>query len=125
MNTIFLSKEWVARVWLDDAPVHKNFNSFIAARAIQKKENAVYLRYQKVKIELLLPLGGRFLYGLLGCELSFCGFTHGFRHAPDHWHLSTSGVDRKVPPLVENLLSPRQDITVSPFLYRSLILVPP
>lgn len=70
MNRIFLSKERVARIWLDDAPVHKDFNSLLAASATQKKENAVYLRYQKVKIELLLPLGGRFLYGLLGCELS-------------------------------------------------------
>jgi RHS repeat-associated protein len=26
-----------------------------------------------------------------------CGFTNGFRHAPDHWHLSTSGIDPRVP----------------------------
>lgn len=70
MNRIILSKGRVARIWLDDAPMHSNFNSLVIAGANQKKRNAAHLRCQKVKVELLLPLGGRFLYGLLGCELS-------------------------------------------------------
>lgn len=70
MKALKLSKERSARVWIDENPPIGTSvnNSRVSHRAIKIQEVRP-LKHKIVTIELLVPLGGRFLYGLLGCEV--------------------------------------------------------
>ena len=70
MTILMLSKERRARVWFDSPPPNvclsagpTNFYRRIDA------PDARVLKHKTVTVELFIPVGGRFLYGLLGCEV--------------------------------------------------------
>ncbi|MGX9773204.1 hypothetical protein ACWYXN_06805 [Janthinobacterium aestuarii] len=68
MSEIMLSKERRARVWIDDIPS----SFFYPVGEINflnnlKNKNLIF-QNKMVAIELFIPVGGRFLYGMLGCE---------------------------------------------------------
>lgn len=65
-----LSKERCARVWLDEPPAEAIYQTAPTGyhRRINVSDSFTAQR-TSATIELLVPLGGRFLYGLLGCEM--------------------------------------------------------
>lgn len=69
MTILMLSKERRARVWLDKLPENEVFLASATDhhRRIDVAGNCASKR-KIVAVELFIPLGGRFLYGLLGCE---------------------------------------------------------
>ena len=69
--TYTLSKERQVRIWFP-APPENTIVSLASISACRKIEhlNSRPITRHSVAIELLIPLGGRFLYGLLGAEAS-------------------------------------------------------
>jgi len=69
MTILLLSKERRARVWFDGSP--ENAVRMVGAtqfcRRIGPTSDSKYVG-RSVTVELFVPLGGRFVYGLLGCE---------------------------------------------------------
>ena len=66
---LLLSRERRARVWLDVAPPLSQIAVGPATRHERLVVSGTRLANHKTAtIELFLPLGGRFMYGLLGCE---------------------------------------------------------
>lgn len=70
MNTLTLSRERRARVWLEELPA---IPQEIEGSLVQSARINAPIRHlpamKRVAIELFVPLGGRFMYGLLGVEL--------------------------------------------------------
>lgn len=70
MTILRLSKERRARVWFDEPPA--NNVSLAGPTEYHRRVDSVgncELTCRTATVELFIPLGGRFLYGLLGCEV--------------------------------------------------------
>ncbi|MFC5473990.1 hypothetical protein [Paraherbaspirillum soli] len=71
MTILALSKERRARVWLDSSPpdIFTSASPTYFHRRIETPNMRV-ANHRIATVELFIPLGGRFLYGLLGCEIN-------------------------------------------------------
>lgn len=71
MRSFNLTKERQARIWLDEIPGRdQNAAKAKSYRIEQRCDGDARIVRSSIAVELFIPLGGRFQYGFLGCQLA-------------------------------------------------------
>jgi hypothetical protein len=70
MSIIGLKSPYSARVWLDELPSLRSESHHILEKKLQVSRSVGTRNVRMAAIEVFIPRGGRFIYGLLGVEFA-------------------------------------------------------
>lgn len=69
VKTFNLTRERIARIWVNQLPEPvQSSKVYVNARPASGPWGNEHILHRSIAVELFIPVGGRFLYGLLGCE---------------------------------------------------------